>query len=310
MVCAKTVIIAGPTASGKSELALNLAAAIGGKIINADSMQVYKEFRILTARPTPLDEQQVPHGLYGIVPVATSFSAGKWLLAAHKELEMALKNGQIPIFVGGTGLYIKALIDGLATIPPVGECARVQATDLYRRLGPEKFAAELEKRDPESADRIKPGDKQRLIRAWEVLVGTGTSISQWHRQRPRGGITGPSFVVKIIPDRAWLYSACERRFERMLSAGVLDEVAAVQALDLPTNLPAMKVIGFHALAEYIVGGSSLAACKASVCQATRNLAKRQYTWFRNQLPAQMEYGDAGIAQTALRGLVEEFLLTA
>ena len=200
MVCTKTLVIAGPTASGKSELALHIAADIGGKVINADSMQVYKEFRILTARPTQADETRVPHGLYGSVTVATAFSVGKWLAAAHKQVEMAVRNGQTPIFVGGTGLYIKALLDGLAAIPPVGEEARKQAMELYDSLGAEKFWGELANRDPESAKRIKVGDKQRMIRAWEVAVGTGIPISQWHRQKKRGGLAGPSFVIKIIPD--------------------------------------------------------------------------------------------------------------
>ncbi|MEE2694427.1 MAG: tRNA (adenosine(37)-N6)-dimethylallyltransferase MiaA [Pseudomonadota bacterium] len=303
-------MIAGPTASGKSELALHLAANIGGKIINADSMQVYKEFRILTARPTPSDEELVPHGLYGTIPVARAFSVGKWLLAAHKQVEMAVRNDQVPIFVGGTGLYLKALIDGLVTIPFVGEEVRTQATESYHRLGAERFRAELAKRDPESAKKLKVGDKQRLIRAWEVLVGTGTPLSQWRRRKNSGGIMGPSFVVKIIPERSWVYSACEQRFERMLKVGVLDEVAAVQALHLPTNLPAMKVIGFSALSEYLAGRSSLGSCKALVCQATRNFAKRQYTWFGHQLSAQKEYADLHSAKTALKSSVEEFLLTA
>ena len=310
MVCAKTIIIAGPTASGKSELALHIATDIGGKIINADSMQVYKEFRVLTARPTHVDEARAPHGLYGTVPIATAFSVGKWLTAAHKQVEMAVHNGQIPIFVGGTGLYIKALLDGLAAIPPVGEQARKQATELYHWLGGEKFRSELAKRDPESAETIKVGDKQRMIRAWEVAVGTGTPISQWHRKKKQGALAGPSFVVKIIPDRAWLYAACERRFDQMLGTGVLDEVAAVQALELPADLPAMNVIGFCALSEYLVGHSSLAVCKSTVCQATRNFAKRQYTWFGHQLLAHREYMDVHSAKTALKGPVEDFLLTA
>jgi len=310
LVCAKTIVIAGPTASGKSELALHLAADIGGKVINADSMQIYKEFRVLTARPTRADEARVPHGLYGSVPVATPFSVGRWLTEAHKQVEMAVNNGQIPIFVGGTGLYIKALLDGLATIPSVGEQVRIQATELHHRLGAKKFWMELAKNDPESANKIKLGDKQRLIRAWEVLVGTGTPISQWHRQKKRGGLAGPSFVVKIIPDRARLYLACERRFEQMLRAGVLDEVVAVQALDLPTSLPAMNAIGFCAVSEYLAGRSSLEACKLLVCQATRNFAKRQYTWFGHQLSAQREYIDVHGAKMALKDPIEEFLLTA
>ena len=310
MVCTKTIVIAGPTASGKSELALHIAADIGGKVINADSMQVYKEFRILTARPTQADETRVPHGLYGSVTVATAFSVGKWLAAAHKQVEMAVRNGQTPIFVGGTGLYIKALLDGLAAIPLVGEEVRKQAMELYDTLGAEKFWGELANRDPESAKRIKVGDKQRMIRAWEVAVGTGIPISQWHRQKKRGGLAGPSFVIKIIPDRAWLYAACERRFDQMLRAGVLDEVVAVQALGLPENLPAMNVIGFYALSEYLVGRSSLAACKSTACQATRNFAKRQYTWFGHQLRAHREYMDVHSAKTALKGPVEDFLLTA
>ncbi len=310
MVCAKAIIIAGPTASGKSELALYIAANIGGKIINADSMQVYKEFRVLTARPTQADEAQAPHGLYGSVPVATPFSVGKWLAEAHKQVEMAVHSGQIPIFVGGTGLYIKALLDGLVAIPPVGEQMRNKATELYSCLGAEKFRSELAKRDPQSATTIKIGDKQRMIRAWEVVVGTGTPISQWHQKKRTGRLAGPSFVIKIIPDRAWLYTACERRFDQMLGAGVLDEIAAVQALQLPATLPAMNAIGFCALSRYLAGRSSLAVCKSMVGQATRNFAKRQYTWFGHQLSAHREYTDVNSAKMDLNGPVEEFLLTA
>ena len=309
MSCVKTVVIAGPTASGKSQLSLRLAASLGGVVINADSLQVYKEFRVLTARPSASDEALVPHRLYGLISGATSFSVGKWLVAARQEIQRAHDKAQVPIFVGGSGLYLRALIDGLAVIPEVAEKTRSQATELYNRLGGEQFWVKLAKRDPESARQINAADRQRLIRAWEVVEDTGVPISKWRGRMNVGGLEGPVFVIKIMPERSSLYSTCERRFDKMLDSGVLDEVAAVQSLGLPQSLPAMKALGFQAVCRYLSGDLTLDECKASVRQATRNYAKRQLTWFSNQLPAQREYSDGVAAETAAKAAIQEFLLT-
>lgn len=302
-------MIAGPTASGKSQLSLRLAASLGGVVINADSLQVYKEFRVLTARPSFSDEELVPHRLYGRISVATSFSVGKWLVAARREVQRAHDKAQVPIVVGGTGLYLRALIDGMAAIPKVAEETRVRATELHDRLGGEKFWVELAKRDPESAGQINAADRQRLTRAWEVVEDTGVPISKWRRRVNVGGLEGPVFVIKIMPERSSLYSACEQRFDQMLESGVLDEVAAVQSLGLPQSLPAMKALGFQAVCRYLSRDFTLDECKASVCQATRNYAKRQFTWFSNQLPAQREYSDGAGSETGAKAAIQEFLLT-
>ena len=303
------MVIAGPTASGKSLLSMRLAASLGGVVINADSMQVYKEFRVLTARPSTFDEEAAPHRLYGDVSVRESFSAGKWLKEAKRELVRAKENGQVPIVVGGSGLYIRALMCGLADVPKISHTTRAQAAKLHAELGGKNFRIQLAERDAKSARQIKTGDRQRLIRAWEVIEETGVPLSEWQAKKNRGALGGPFFVIKIMPERSSVYEACNYRFSRMLEAGVLDEVAAVHSLGLPENLPALKALGFRTLCRHLFGELTIEECKAIVCQATRNYAKRQFTWFCNQLSSQRVYADPVISVPAAEVAVEEFLLT-
>ncbi len=282
------VVVTGPTASGKSGLALDLAEALGGVVINADSMQVYRELAILTARPDLAMMRRVPHRLYGVLPGAERCSAGRWRVMALAEIEAARAQGLVPIVVGGTGLYLRALTDGLDPVPEVPEAARAKARALHRELGGAGFRAALARRDPAIAARLHPNDRQRLLRAWEVVEATGRSLADWHAEgaAAKSPEFEPSraFWVVSRPARADLYRACDARFIAMLQAGALDEVRALNALELDPSLPIMKALGVRELSAHLAGGLSLEAATAQAQQATRNYAKRQETWLRSQLP--------------------------
>jgi len=278
------VVIAGPTASGKSALALDAAGEFNGTVINADSMQVYAELRVLTARPGPADEARVPHRLFGVLPASETCSAGRWLRLAADEIAAAHKSGRVPMIVGGTGLYLKALLDGMAPVPDIPPEIRQHAQALYARLGGGAFREELAKLDPVSAAALPPGDAQRLTRAFEVVRATGKPLSQWRREQGAGRPVGGRFAVIVLtPPRAALYAAIDARFETMMAAGAVDEVAALRDLGLDAALPAMKAVGVPQLCRYLEGAMDLDAASAKAQQATRNLAKRQFTWFRNQI---------------------------
>ena len=280
------IVIGGPTASGKSALALDLAEALGGVVINADSMQVYAELSILTARPGPADLGRAPHRLYGVLPAATRCSAAAWCDMALAEIGLAQKDGRRPIVVGGTGLYLKALTEGLSPIPPVPEEIRRATVELHETLGGEAFHAELMRWDPKMAQRLAPGDTQRLIRAWEVMVTTNRSLADWQLEAGSGPPPGMLFEwVVLAPPREALYAACDGRFRAMIAAGALDEAKALLAQDLDPELPAMKAVGVPELAAHLRGEIDLETAIARAQQATRNLAKRQTTWFRHQKPA-------------------------
>jgi tRNA dimethylallyltransferase len=279
------IVIAGPTASGKSALALGLAERLGGVIINADSMQVYRDLTILTARPGPADEARAPHRLYGVLPGDTPCSAGRWLELALAEINAALAAGRRPIVVGGTGLYLKALTEGIADIPPVPEAVRAEARARHARLGGAVFHAELARCDPAMADRLAPGDTQRLIRAWEVRHATGRSLAEWQAAPPAGPPPGLTFAVFALrPPRSALYAACDGRFGRMVEAGALDEVRALEARRLDPALPVMKALGVPELRRHLRGELPLDAAIGLARQATRRYAKRQMTWLRHQIP--------------------------
>ena len=309
MTLGPVIIVTGPTASGKSGLGLELARRFKGVVVNADSLQVYRELRILTARPDANAEAAVSHRLYGMVSVSERFSVGQWLTMAQREINMVHKAGGLPIFVGGTGLYIRSLITGLAHIPEISATVRRAATKLYRQLGGVTFRAHLAARDPKTAARLQDGDKQRLIRAWEVLEATGKPISEWQSGKNLGGLKSPFFVLAIMPQRAELYRACDMRFETMLNAGALEEVASLERLGLDPSFPAMKALGVPALFSHLRGELSLEDTRRIACQATRNYAKRQYTWFRNQLTADIEVADPTISQRDAIDAVSRFLLT-
>ena len=278
------VVVAGPTASGKSALALELGEAFGGVIINADAMQVYRELEILTARPDAAALARVPHRLYGVLPGAAACSAGRWREMALAEVAAALAAGRLPIVVGGTGLYLRALARGLAPLPPVPAALRRAARQRHRELGGAAFHAALAARDPVTAARLDPGDSQRLIRAWEVLEATGRPLAAWQAEDPGAGPPYRFLCVALRPPREALYAACDRRFLAMIEAGALEEVRALLALGLDPALPVMKALGVADLAAHLNAALPLESAVARARQATRRYAKRQMTWLRTQLP--------------------------
>jgi len=273
----RALIVAGPTCSGKSALALALAQRFGGIVINADSMQVYRELRILTARPSPDDEAQAPHVLYGIRPAAEPGSVAWWRESALAAMEAA----RVPILCGGTGLYLRSLITGLADIPDPGEPARTEARALLAELGPAALHARLAAADPASAARLRPGDSQRIARAWEVWRGTGRGLAAWQDAAPPP--SGWTFsAILLDPPRTELRAAIAARFAAMLEQGALEEAAALLALDLDPALPAMRAHGVPELAAYLRGEAPLAEAQRRAVLATGQYTKRQATWFRHQ----------------------------
>jgi len=280
---APVVIVTGATASGKSGLALALAEAFGGVVINADSMQVYRELSILTARPTAPMLARAPHRLYGVLAGGERCSAGRWRALALAQIEACHAAGQLPVVVGGTGLYLRALQDGLNAVPEVPAALRAAARALHDDLGGARFHAALGARDPVMAARLRPSDTQRLIRAWEVLEATGRSLAAW--QAAEAPDTPPLRFRTLVclPPRADLYAACDARFLAMIAAGALDEVRALNALGLDPSLPIMKALGVAELSRHLAGAQSLEAAIARAQQATRNYAKRQMTWLRTQV---------------------------
>ncbi len=277
------LLIAGPTASGKSAIALAVAKELKGMIINTDSMQVYRDVPILTAQPDAAARAQAPHRLYGVLDAGEVCSAGRWLALAAEALAEARKCGMLPIFVGGTGLYFRALTEGLAPVSAIPEPVRRQARALYEELGGERFRARLAVRDPESAARLPPGDRQRLIRAWEVVTATGRPLAEWQAQNAAPLLSGPDLRLALMPDRDWLYGRCEARFDAMLAAGAVDEVKALQARGLPPDRPVMKALGVPQLGAFLAGECSLEAAVAAAKTATRRYAKRQMTWIKTQM---------------------------
>jgi tRNA dimethylallyltransferase len=281
----KAVLIAGPTASGKSALALELAQRTQAVIINADSMQVYRDLRVITARPTPDEETLAPHRLYGQVDAAVNFSAGAWVADAAVVLAEARAQQRLPIFVGGSGLYFKALTRGLAAVPPVPAAVREGVRARLEIDGVEALHAELARRDPAAAERLEPRDRTRIARALEVVEATGRSLTVWHRDGlPPLLPPGTFFAVFLEPDRDRLYAGIDARFAAMLQAGALQEVAALAARQLDPLLPAMKAHGVPALIRHLKGEITLDEAAEIGCADTRHYAKRQFTWFRHQLP--------------------------
>jgi tRNA dimethylallyltransferase len=282
---AREVLIAGPTASGKSALALALAERVGGVVINADSMQVYRDLKIITARPAAAEEARAPHLLYGHVDAAENYSVGRFLGDAAGALEAARRQGRVAIFVGGGGLYFKALTRGLAAIPPVPADVRAAIRARLDAEGSPALHAELARRDPVTAARLRPADRVRVGRALEVLEATGRAISDWHRDgMPPPLDASRTAKVFLAPDRAALYRRIDARFDAMVAAGALDEVRALSERRLDPLLPAMKAHGVPWLIRHLAGEITLAAAAEGAKSDTRHYAKRQFTWFRNQLP--------------------------
>ena len=309
----------GPTASGKSALALAAARAFGGTVINADAMQVYRELGILTARPDAEALAAAPHRLYGIMPGTRACSAGVWREMALQEIAGCHGAGRLPILAGGTGLYLRALARGLSPLPPVPAEVRSGARDRHRRLGGEAFHAELASRDPATAARLDPGDSQRLIRAWEILDATGRPLSDWQAEKAEAA---PFAFLRILvaPPREALYRACDARFLIMMERGALDEVRALLDLGLDPALPVMRALGVRELAAHLAGACDLETAVAEAQTATRRYAKRQITWLRTQTPQDQAPNDpAPLCLDAqysksfddeIFNKIREFLLTA
>lgn len=280
------ILISGPTASGKSAMALELAERFSGTVINADSMQVYRDLKVLTARPDAADEARAPHALYGFVDAADAYSAGRFAVDAAGAIAIARQQGRVPVVVGGTGLYFKALLEGLSPIPPIpvairarwrGESERVDAADLHDVLAA---------RDPVMAARLSPTDPQRIVRALEVLEATGRSLAEWQAV-PGEPILRESQTERLVvlPDRDELYRRCDARFERMLDEGALEEVRALAARKLDSNLPAMRALGVRPLMQLIAGKIDRATAIAVGQAETRQYAKRQITWLKRNMSA-------------------------
>ena len=294
------MLIAGPTASGKSALALDLAQKSGGVVINADSMQVYRDLRIITARPTAEEEALAPHRLYGHVDAAVNFSAGAFIADAARALAEARAQGKLPIFVGGSGLYFRALTRGLSAIPPIPAEVRDAVRARLERDGVETLHAELARRDPVSADRLKVRDRTRIARALEVIEATGRALPDWHREGlPALLPPGEFSALFLSPGREALYARIDARFDGMLAGGAIEEVAALAARKLDPLLPAMKAHGVPILIRHIRGEVTREAAAEVGRTETRQYAKRQFTWFRHQLP-EFEW----VAPEAARGWLE------
>jgi tRNA dimethylallyltransferase len=314
----KAVVIAGATASGKSALALDLAADVGGTVINADSMQIYRDLPILTAKPDAAAMAAVPHRLYGALPLDDPATAARWAELAAAEIKAAWAAGRPAFLVGGTGLYLRALLEGFAPIPEIDPAHRAAAQALLAELGAEGLHARLQARDPETAARLRPSDSQRLMRAWEVFTATGKPLAWWQKQpsSPPLAIEALSFVT--APARDQLYAACDDRLITMVAKGAVDEVAAARRAypDADQSQAGFKALGFRELARHLDGEIGLEEAVSAAQQATRNYAKRQGTWFRRQLPGAiflapdreaMKFSQSSLA--GIRHKIRDFLLT-
>ena len=276
-------LIAGPTASGKTALALRLAQAVGGEIVNADALQVYRDLRILSARPSPVEEALVPHHLFGVADASEAWSVGRWLAAAEPVLNDIAVRGKAAVLVGGTGLYFRALTEGLAQLPAVPAEVRREVGERFDQIGEAAFRSELGAVDPAAEARISPGDRQRLARALEVHAATGRALSDW--QSDAAPALARDFrAVALEPPREELYVRCDARFAAMVQAGALDEARALLDRGLDPALPAMKAVGVRELGGHLSGELDLAEAVALAQQQTRRYAKRQLTWLRNQTP--------------------------
>lgn len=283
------ILITGPTASGKSALALELAKRHGGEVVNADSMQVYDTLRVLSARPSVEEMEGVPHHLYGHVPAGAAYSTGDWLREATGVVADLRARGVLPVFVGGTGLYFKALTGGLDDMPAIPDEIRARLRARLVAEGPEGLYGELQRRDPATAERLGRQDGQRIVRALEVLAATGRSIAEF---QGRGGpiVVDPARAMKIVklPERSLLHQRINRRFEAMFDEGAVAEVEALLKLGLSPDMPAMKAIGVSQIAALLRGEMTPETVIETASAATRQYAKRQMTWFRNQMDESWE----------------------
>jgi len=260
-----------------------VARAFDGIVVNADSMQVYREIAVLSARPTLPGMGGVEHRLYGVLPAAQACSAAAWAAMARREVAAARRAGRMPIVVGGTGLYLRALLHGMAPVPDVPEAIRMRVRSRLEREGAAALHGALRRLDPEGAERLRPTDSQRIVRALEVAEATGRPLRHWHGLPPEGGHDGPVLAVVLDPPRAWMHRRCDARVRAMVVRGAADEAAAVGGLGLDPALPAMKTLGLQPFLNYARGRASLAEAIERTQAATRQYAKRQATWFRHQM---------------------------
>jgi tRNA dimethylallyltransferase len=278
----RLALIAGPTASGKSALALTMAEKTGGVIVNADASQVYRDLRILSARPSAADEARAEHRLFGHVDAAQACTAADWAADARETIAAVQATGRFPILVGGTGLYIRTLLDGIADVPPIEPAVRAEV----RSLATDDAYAALQVEDSGMAARLRPSDSLRIARALEVRRSTGRSLADWQKET-RGGIAGRVDLrpIVLMPDREALFQACAARFAAMLAWGAADEVAQLRARGLDPALPAMRAIGVREIGAWLDGAASREDAEREAVLATRRYAKRQITWLRTQTPA-------------------------
>ena len=280
---APMIVLAGPTASGKSALGIAIAEKVNGTIINADSMQVYRDLRVLTARPTDDEMRRVPHRLYGVLDGASHGTAAVWVDLAKQAIAETVAEGRVPILLGGTGMYLRSLFEGLAEIPPIPAEIRAAARGKLAEEGAAGLHAALTVADPETAAGLKPGDSQRLMRAWEVLQATGRGLAAWQAAPASPGLPNPVFRLLLQPPRDRLYAWIDRRFEGMIAAGALEEAKAVLArTDIPNDAPMRKAHGLPELIQYLKGEISRDEAIRVGQLNTRHYAKRQTTWFRHQ----------------------------
>ena len=275
----KVLIIAGPTASGKSSLALALAQRLNGVIINGDSMQLYTDLRLLTACPSLADKELIPHYLYNTLAATESNSVWAWLQRVDQLIQ---NSSRLPIIVGGTGMYLRALEQGVVALPDIPLTARDQANALFDEVGEDAFRISLSQKDPQAAALIVKGDRQRLVRAWSVVQETGISLTEW-KKKDHWKPQGVTFIkILVEPERQKIYSACDERFQTMVAEGALDEVKHLLSMNLSPDLPVMKAIGVQEFSSYLQGKMTMDEAVLMAQQATRQYAKRQLTWFRHQ----------------------------
>jgi len=282
------MIIAGPTASGKSAMAIDIARKLNGVIINADSMQIYHDLSVLTARPSEADMQAVPHRLYGVMDGAENCSVGKWLALAHDEVGRAWQDGQMPILVGGTGMYLQAALEGISPIPDIPQEVRKAVIAQHQKIGADAFHAMLASLDAEIAERLFPTDTQRVLRAMEVVTHTGIPLSEWQKKPRVSMIEAEALSILHLPPRQEIYQRIEARFDRMIEAGALDEVACLRDRQLDPDLPVMKALGVKILLDNLAGLIDEEEAIERVKRDTRRYAKRQMTWLRNNFISKID----------------------
>lgn len=282
----QVIVVGGPTASGKSALAAAIAAALNGIVINADSQQLYREIPILSGAPTAAEQKGAEHRLFGVLSVAQPASAGVWANLAKKEIARAIEMKKLPVLVGGTGLYLRALISGIADIPEIPASLRAEVQHKREKLGAEKFFAELQKLDPIAGAKLNPGDTQRTLRAYEVVAHTGKSQFSYKEEAGQS-LPYDFFKILVLPPRDEIYARCKARFDGMMQAGALEEARAIEAMRVNPTLASVKALGIPALRAHLRGEMALEDAAAQARLETRQYAKRQYTWFKKQFPADM-----------------------